>query len=175
MIEDNVTKLTPMEEDPIVDRWLTSLPELSPSADFEDAVMAQVWAPAPHWVQSVQHVAVTLFDRKHVWKWAGGLVASSAVSLAVIMTLAVNYRLQLETAWTSLVDVVAIEFWRAGVAWLGQAVITTAALGELWGVTGTVIAYASIAGIVVTALSAWGLHKVFTSFNSERIALHASR
>ncbi len=180
MIEDNVIKRNPAEEDPIVDRWLTSLAELSPSADFEDAVMARVWAPAPRWVQSVQRVAGTLFDRKHAWKWAGGLAASSAVSLAVIVTLAVNYWVQLETAWASFVDGVAIDVWRAGVAWLGQAVTTTVALGELWGVNGTVITYASIAGIVVTAFSAWGLHRVFTSFNSEsfnseRIALHASR
>ena len=97
------------------------------------------------------------------------------MSLAVIVTLAVNYWVQLETAWASFVDGVAIDVWRAGVAWLGQAVTTTVALGGLWGVNGTVITYASIAGIVVTAFSAWGLHRVFTSFNSERIALHASR
>ncbi len=175
MFEDNVTKLTPAEEDPIVDRWLTSLPELSPSADFEDAVMARVWAPAPHWVQSVQRVAGTLFDRKHAWKWATGLAASSAASVAVIVTLAVNYWVQLETAWASFVDGVAIDLWRAGTAWLGQTVATTVAFGESWGVNGTVVTYASIAGFVVTAFSAWGLHRVFTSFNSERIALHASR
>ena len=175
MIEDNVTMLTPAEEDPIVDRWLASLPELSPSADFEDAVMARVWAPAPHWVQSVQRVAGTLFHRKHAWKWAGGLAASSAVSLAIIVTVTVNYWVQLEAAWASFVDGVAIDVWRAGVAWLGQALATTGALGELWGVDGTVITYGSIAGIVVTAFSAWGLRKVFMSFNSERIALHASR
>ncbi len=175
MFEDNVTKLTPAEEDPIVDRWLASLPELTPSTDFADAVMARVWAPAPRWVQSVQRVTGALFDRKHARKWAGGLAASSAVSLAVIVTLAVNYWVQLETVWASFVDGVAIEVWRAAIAWLGQALATTVALGELWGVNGTVIAYASTAGIVVTVFSAWGLHRVFTSFNSERIALHASR
>ena len=175
MIEDNVTMLTPAEEDPIVDRWLASLPELSPSAGFEDAVMARVWTPAPRWVQAVQRVAGPLFHRKHAWKWAGGLAASSAVSLAAIITLAVNYWVQLEAAWASFVDGVAIDVWRAGVAWLGQALATTGALGELWGVDGTVITYGSIAAIVVTAFSAWGLRTVFMSFNSERIALHASR
>ena len=175
MSEDNVTRLTPAEEDPIIDRWLASLPELTPSTDFEDAVMARVWVPAPSWVQSVRRIAGTLFDRKHAWKWAGGLVASSAVSLAVIVTLTVNYRVQLGTAWASFVDGVAIDVWRTAIAWLGQALATTVALGELLGVNGTVILYASIAGLVVTVFSAWGLHRVFTSFNSERIALHASR
>ena len=175
MSEDNVTRLTPAEEDPIIDRWLASLPELTPSTNFEDAVMARVWVPAPSWVQSVRRIAGTLFDRKHAWKWAGGLVASSAVSLAVTVSLAVNYWVQLETAWASFVDGVAIDVWRTAIAWLGQALATTVALGELWGVNGTVITYASIAGIVVTVFSAWGLHRVFTSFNSERIALHASR
>jgi hypothetical protein len=175
MSEDNVTKLTPAEEDPIIDRWLASLPELTPSTDFENAVMARVWVPAPRWVQSVRRIAGTLFDRKHAWKWAGGLVASSAVSLAVIVTLTVNYRVQLGTAWASFVDGVAIDVWRTAIAWLGQALATTVALGELLGVNSTVILYASIAGLVVTVFSAWGLHRVFTSFNSERIALHASR
>ena len=125
MSEDNVTKLTPAEEDPIIDRWLASLPELTPSTDFEDAVMARVWVPAPRWVQSVRRIAGTLFDRKHAWKWAGGLVASSAVSLAVIVTLTVNYRVQLGTAWASFVDGVAIDVWRTAIAWLGQALATT--------------------------------------------------
>ena len=56
----NVTQLTPAEEDPIVDRWLASLPELSPGGSFEDAVMARVWVPVPHWVQSVQSTTRTL-------------------------------------------------------------------------------------------------------------------
>jgi hypothetical protein len=175
MIEDNVTKLTPAEEDPIVDRWLASLPELSPSAEFENAVMARVWVPAPRWVQSVQTATRAVFHRKRLWMWAGGLAASSAASMAVIVTLMVSHWVQVETAWSTLLGGFVLEAWRASVTLLGQTIATTTAILELWGLTGTVVLFASLAGTAVTVCSAWGLYRLLASFDTERISFHASR
>ena len=175
MTEDNVTQLTPAEEDPIVDRWLASLPELSPNVDFEDAVMARVQVPAPHWVQSVQTAARALFNRKRVWMWAGGFAVSSAASMAVIVTLMVSHWVQVETAWSAFLGGFVLEAWRASVALLGQAVATTIAVREMWGLTGTVVLFALLAGTALTGCSAWGLYRLLNSFDTERISFHASR
>jgi len=175
MTEDNVNRLTPAEEDPIVDRWLASLPELSPSAEFEDAVMARVWAPAPRWVQSVRTATGAVFHRKRLWVWAGGLAASSAASMAVIVTLMISHWVQVETAWSTFVGGFVLEAWRASVALIGQTVATTMAMRDMWGLNGTVVLFASLAGAAVTVFSGWGLYRLLTSFDTERISFHASR
>ena len=171
----NVTQLTPAEEDPIVDRWLTSLPELSPGDGFEDAVMARVWVPVPHWVQSVQNMTRALLDRKRVWVWAGGLAASSAASIAVIVALVVSHWVQIETAWSLLAGSFLLEVWRLGVTLIGQTLATVIAFREVWGLTGTMTLFAGLAGAVVSASSAWGLYRILMGFNAERISFHASR
>ena len=170
----NVTQLTPAEEDPIVDRWLASLPELSPGGSFEDAVMARVWVPVPRWVQSVQSTTRALLNRRRVWMWAGGLAASSAASMAVIVALTVSHWVQIETAWSLLAGSFLLEAWRLGVALIGQTLATAIALQEAWGVTGTMTLFAGLAGVAVSASSAWGLYKILMSFNAERISFHAS-
>ena len=171
----NVTQLTPAEEDPIVDRWLASLPELSPGDGFEDAVMARVWVPVPHWVRSVQSTTRALLNRKRAWVWAGGVAALSAASIAVIVTLMVSHWVQVETAWSLLAGSFLLEAWRLGVALIGQTLATGIALREAWGVTGTMTLFAGLAGVAVSASSTWGLYKVLMSFNAERISFHASR
>lgn len=175
MTDNNVTQLTPAEEDPIVDRWLNSLPELSPGGNFADAVMARVWVPAPSWVQSVQNVTRALLDRKRVWVWAGGLAASSAASIAVMVALVVSHWVQIETAWSLLAGSFLLEVWRLGVTLIGQTLATAIALREVWEVTGTMTLFASLAGALVSASSAWGLYRLLMGFDAERISFHASR
>ena len=174
MTDNNVTQLTPAEEDPIVDRWLNSLPELSPGHGFEDAVMARVWVPVPHWVRSVQSTTRALLDRKRVWMWAGGLAAWSAASIAVIVALMVSHWVQVETAWSLLSGSFLLEVWRLGVALIGQTLATAIALRDVWGLTGTMTLFAGFAGAVVSASSAWGLYRILMGFNAERISFHAS-
>ena len=175
MTDNNVTQLTPTEEDPIVDRWLTSLPELSPGDGFEDAVMARVWVPVPHWVQSVQNMTRALLGRKRVCVWAGGLAASSAASIAVIVALVVSHWVQIETAWSLLSGSFLLEAWRLGVALIGRTVATAIALRDVWGLTGTMTLFAGLAGALVSASSAWGLYRTLMGFNADRISFHASR
>ncbi|MBW2277938.1 MAG: hypothetical protein JRF63_10620 [Deltaproteobacteria bacterium] len=95
--------------------------------------------------------------------------------MAVIVTLMVSHWVQLETAWSTLLGGFVLEAWRASVTLIGQTVATTIAIQELWGLTGTVVLFASLAGTAVTACSAWGLYRLLTSFDTERISFHASR
>ena len=104
MNENPVTQLTPAEEDPIIDRWLASLPEFAPHADFEDAVMSCVYVPVPHWLQMVQSGTKRLFSGNRAWAWAGGLAASSAVSMVVMVSWAITHWVQVETAWSLFVN-----------------------------------------------------------------------
>jgi hypothetical protein len=174
-MQEDVTRLTAAEEDPMVDGWLNSLPELSPGDDFEDRVMARVRVPEPRWVQSLQGATRALFSRRRVWVWTGGLATASAASLAVIISLVVSHWMQVETAWSVMVNGFALDAWRTVVAFVAQSVVTISAIGTAWNVTGSTVLYAALAAAAVTVGSAWGLYRVFTSFNTERIALHASR
>ena len=174
MNEDRVSNITPSEEDPVVDRWLNSLPELVPNPGFEDAVMARVWRPAPSWLQSMQSATRALFSGKRVWMWAGGLAASSAVSMVILVGLAVSHWVQVETAWSVFFDGFVAEAWRVTATVTAQAIASGLAMIEFWGVTSTMLMSASIAGALITVLSAYGLYKIMSN-NTERISYHASR
>ncbi len=107
--------------------------------------------------------------------WAGGLAASSAASIAVIVALTVSHWAQVETAWSLLAGSFLLEAWRLSVALIGQTLATALALREAWGVTGTMTLFAGLAGTAVSASSAWGLYRILMGFNAERISFHASR
>ena len=174
MNENPVTQLTPSEEDPIVDRWLASLPEFAPHAGFDDAVMSRVYVPVPVWLQKVQSGTRQLFSGKRVWAWAGGLAASSAVSMVVLVSWAVSHWVQVETAWSLVVDSYAVDAWRATITLAVKMFGTGLALRDAWGLNSTLLISASIAGVFIPAFSAWGLHRILSN-NTERISFNASR
>ena len=174
MNDESVTHLTAAEEDPVVDRWLASLPALAPSAGFEEAVMARVWAPAPSWLVSMQGATRALFAGRRAWAWAGGLAASSAVSIAIAVTYALSNWIQVETAWSLFASGFAVEAWRAVVTVAAKAAGAGLALSSFWGLNYKVLLFATLAGGLVTAISLWGLYRVL-SIDTERITFDASR
>lgn len=174
MNENPVTQITPAEEDPIVDRWLSSLPEFAPQAGFDDAVMARVFRPVPLWLQTVQTGTRRLFSRKRAWAWAGGLAASSAISMVVLVTWAVSHWVQVETAWSLFVDSYAVDAWRATITLAVKVFGTGLAVRDAWGLNSTLLISAGIAAALITAFSAWGLHRIMSN-NTERISFNASR
>ena len=174
MNEQNVTPLTPAEEDPVIDKWLASLPEFVPGPHFEDAVMARVRVPAPSWVLAVQDATRSLFAGRRAWMWAGGLAASSAVSIAVIVTLLVTRWVQVETAWSLLAGGIMLEAWRAAVTLTARAISTGLAMNVFWGLNYEAFVLAGLAGGLITGASLWGLYRVLR-IDTERISLNASR
>jgi hypothetical protein len=175
MNEDLVTQLTPSEEDPIVDRWLASLPEFAPRAGFDDAVMRRVYVPVPLWLQTVQSGTRRLFKGNRAWAWAGGLAASSAVSMVVLVSWALSHWVQVETAWSLFVNSYAVDAWRATITLAVKVFGTGLAVRDAWGLNGTLLISAGIAAVLITAFSAWGLHRILSSTNTERISFNASR
>jgi hypothetical protein len=174
MNENPVTQLTPAEEDPIVDRWLSSLPEFAPHAGFDDAVMRRVHVPVPLWLQTVQSGTRRLFSGKRAWAWAGGLATSSAVSMAVLISWAVSHWVQVETAWSLFVDRYAVDAWRATITLAVKVFGTGLAVRDAWGLNSTLLISAGITAALITAFSAWGLHRILSN-NTERISFNASR
>ncbi len=174
MNEPNSTSITPAEEDPVVHGWLASLPELAPRLGFEDAVMSRVRVPAPSWVLSVQNATRHVFAGKRVWMWAGGLAATSAVSLAIVVTLTVSYWMQVETAWSLFATGFAVEAWRAVVTVAAKTASTGFALSAFWGFNFKMLTFAGLAGALVTVTSLWGLYRIL-SVETERITFDASR
>ncbi len=174
MHENPVTQLTPAEEDPIVDRWLASLPEFAPQDGFDDAVMCRVYVPAPLWLQAVQSATRRLFSRQRAWAWVGGLAASSAVSMVVLAWWAVSHWVQIETAWSLLAGSYAVDAWRATITLAVKVVAAGLAMREAWGLNSTLLILASVGAALITAFSAWGLQRILSN-NTERISFNASR
>lgn len=174
MNQHSVTPLTPAEEDPVIDKWLALLPEFVPGPHFEDAVMARVRVPAPSWVLAVQGATRALFVGKRAWMWAGGLAASSAVSIAAMVTLFVTHWVQVETAWSLLAGGIMIEAWRAAVALTVRAVSAGFAINAFGGLNYQAFVLAGLAGGLVTGFSLWGLYRMLR-IDTERISLNASR
>ncbi len=174
MNEQSATPLTPAEEDPVIDRWLASLPEFVPSSHFEDAVMARVRVPAPSWVLAVQDATRSWFAGRRAWIWAGGLATSSAVSITVIVTLLVTHWVQVETAWSLLAGGIMLEAWRAAVALTARAVGAGLAMNAFWGLNYNAFVLAGVAGGLISAACLWGLYRVLR-IDTERISLNASR
>ncbi len=174
MNQHSVTPLTPAEEDPVIDRWLASLPEFVPGPHFEHAVMARVRVPAPSWALAVQGATRAWFAGKRAWMWAGGLAASSAVSIAVIVTLLVTHWVQVETAWSLLAGGIMLEAWRAAVTLTARAVGAGLAMSAFWGLNYKAFVLAGLAGGLITGVSLWGFYRVLR-IDTERISLNASR
>ena len=168
------TQITPAEEDPQIDRWLASLPEFAPRAGFEDAVMARVYVPAPRWMQSVQSATRALFAGRRKWMWAGGLTASSAVSIAIIATLAASNWVQVETAWSLFANGWLLDAWRVAITVTAKTLGAGLALAAFWDLNFKMLIFASLAGAAVAAVSLWGLYRVL-SIDTERISFDASR
>lgn len=174
MNQHSVTPLTPAEEDPVIDKWLASLSQFVPGPHFEHAVMARVRVPAPSWVLAVQGATRTWFAGKRAWTWAGGLAASSAVSIAVIVTLLVTHWVQVETAWSLLAGGIMLEAWRTAVTLTARTVGAGLAMNAFWGLDYKAFVLAGLAGGLITGVSLWGLYRVLR-IDTERISLNASR
>ena len=67
----------PLDHDPVLDRYLARLGHYAPAPGFENRVLANVYVPAPRWLQALRERARSLVETKRVWWLAGGFAASS--------------------------------------------------------------------------------------------------
>jgi hypothetical protein len=151
------------EDDPELDKLLAPLPHIAPSPGFADRVLSRVWRPAPPWAQRVTHWAAGAFGAQHRWEWAGALAACSAFGIVVSLTLAVNFRMQIETAWSALVAGVLVEWWRVALQWSVDGIHWAMGTG-VFGWSGPTLVAMALTCACVVVTSAWGLHRTIRAY-----------
>lgn len=82
---NDVTKLTPAEEDPVLHRHLAAVTAYAPRALFDDHVLSRVWRPDPEWIRNVRFAGEELVDTGRVWLWIGAVTVGSLIPLAVLL------------------------------------------------------------------------------------------
>ena len=88
---DDVTRLTPAEEDPLLHRHLADLPSFGPHRLFDDRVLSHVWRPEPEWVENVRRAGRELFATGRGWFLVGGLALGSLLPLMVLVAAGVTF------------------------------------------------------------------------------------
>ena len=171
---DQVTQLTPNEEDPVVHGLLANLELYAPSPGFSDRVMHHVWRPAPTWVQKLSHVFSTAFSRKRVWAVAGGLAATSAVTMVAITVTAINYWVHVETVWSVAMSV-AIQLWQFSVQSTAGFTVTVMRWIAPFAIDLPMIMALSLSSTLILGLSGLGLHRTIRQYRNERVPVHARR
>lgn len=167
-----MTQLTPHEEDPVVHGLLANLEQFSPSPGFSDRVMSQVWRPAPSWVHRVRHTCSTAFSRQRVWVTLGTWAAASAVTLVGVATAAIVYSVQIETAWSVMMNM-AVGLWRISVQTTAGFVVFASRLIEPATLNQSTFVAFVLSTLLVLGLSGLGLQHTIRLYRNERTALHA--
>ena len=111
---NDVTELTPAEEDPLLHRHLMGLPSFGPDRLFDERVLTRVWRPDPEWVGNVRRAGRELFSTGRGWFLVGGLALGSLLPLAVLVAAGTAFDTEigrgigwffsrgLPTAWTAV-------------------------------------------------------------------------
>ena len=118
--------------------------------------MAQVWRPAPSWIQRTQRAAAALFPRRRAWLWAGGLASTSTCSLAIIIALMVTYSVQVETAWSAFTGGLGLPAWRATISGTIGLVSSVLAYSKLITLNTTMLISAGLGTALVMVVSLLG-------------------
>jgi hypothetical protein len=173
-MEDMTKKpLPPAEEDPVIDGYLASLQHYSPSQGFDDRVMAQVFTPAPRWLQSARTRVRSLVESGRVWWLLGGLSGAYAVSLSLIVTLIALNTAGVGSFISSLLSNVGLPAWRA---FLGMAAGITRSAYSVFSTTtvsGQIVLAAAATLTVLFVFNGWMLYRLMQPVQVVRIARNA--
>ena len=161
-------------DDPVLDRYLRSLPRFAPRTGFEDRVLARVRKPLPMRVRRARESVVAWAKPARLW-WATGLAAASSAAWTLGLAGWLSGT-DLQAAGARLATAMGLPAWNAALAWLalGGRLITAWALGayQLFGPQAFAGAGALMA---VPALSAVGLYLVSRQPRRQRVRAYAAR
>lgn len=82
---NDMARLTPAEEDPVLHRHFAALPAYAPNVLFEDHVLSRVWRPEPEWVRNVRFYGRELVDTGRIWLLIGAVTFGSLIPLVVLL------------------------------------------------------------------------------------------
>jgi hypothetical protein len=152
----------PLDEDPVVDRWLTGLGRFSPRQDFEDRTIGRVRVPLPRWARALRDWAHALVSGVTGWTILATFSTATALAWGSMIAAGVRYRGAVREVGLSLSlnqGLDALRSWLTEYVllpagrWLAQAREWLAASGIP--VRGLMIVYAIV--ILVSAIALWRL------------------
>jgi hypothetical protein len=156
---NDVTRLTPAEEDPLLHQYLAQVPAFAPGPSFGNHVLSRVWRPEPEWVRNVRFFARDLVDTGRIWLLIGAVTFGSLIPLAVLLGSGAVFSAELgagidwlfnrgiPAAWTATLDDISVAL---------SPIRTQLAAVPL---SGEVLRIVAVGSIPVFALCAWGLSR----------------
>lgn len=163
-----------LPDDPVLDRYLRSLPRLVPRPGFEDRVMARVRRPLPMRVRRARERVLAFATPGRVW-WASGLAAASSAAWTVTLwSWLSGGRLETAGAWlTTEVGLPALSA-ALDLVTAGSRLVTLWTLGT-YQLLGPPVLAAGVTMMFVPVLAAWGLYLTARTPGGERIRAYAAR
>lgn len=150
----------PLDNDPVLDRQLAQLGHFAPAPGFEDRVLANVFVPAPRWVQALRERGRSLIETKRVWWLAGGFAASSVISVTIVTAIVLTNAAAVQTLVGWFNAQLALPAWRtmlgivSGIAYdlyatLGAVNISTAGFVAL-----------SLSVLAILMFNSWAVYRL---------------
>ncbi|MBI4421096.1 MAG: hypothetical protein HY560_09745 [Gemmatimonadetes bacterium] len=172
-----MTEFDPLQsapDDPILDRYLRSLPRLAPRPGFEDRVLARVRKPLPMRVRRARASLVSWASPARLW-WASGLAAASSAAWTVALGSWLS-GVDPEVATALLVAEVGVPVWSTVLDWiaLGSRMAGGWALGVYQFVGPAVFAGAGALALL-PMLSAMGLYLIARQPRGRKVRAYAAR
>lgn len=164
---DNVTKLTPAEEDPVLHRYLAAMPAYAPRALFEDHVLSRVWRPDPEWVRNVRFAGEELVESGRIWLLIGAVTVGSLIPLAVLLGGGASFATELGAGIDWLFQTGIPAFWTAmssDVSYVASQLETQIATLPF---SGEALWMVGIASLPVLGMCAWGLSRTMRAKRGE--------
>lgn len=156
---NDVTKLSPAEEDPVLHRYLAVLPEFSPGGLFEERVLAGVWRPDPEWMRNVRYALRDSIETGRIWLLVGAVTVGCLIPLAVLVGTGATFASEIGTGSTLLLERGIPAAWTAASEVIGRALSQVETfLGALPVSGGTLRAFA-LGSVPVLLGCAWGLSR----------------
>ncbi len=166
--------LLPADEDPVVDRYLASLREFSPSTGFEDRVMSRVLMPAPRWLQSLKAHGRSLVETRRVWWLLGGFATTSVISVTVVGAFIAANAASVSTFVGWLLRSVGLPVWRAALGIVAGIAYDLYSAFNAPALSGSGLLAVGGASVVLLTISAWSLLRLMQPARGASPALNAT-
>ncbi len=165
----------PLDHDPVLDRYLARLGHYAPAPGFENRVLANVYVPAPRWLQALRERARSLVETKRVWWLAGGFAASSVISITIVTAVVLTNAASVQMLFGLFNSQVALPAWRAmlgivsGIAYdlyslFGAANVSTAAFVAV-----------SLSVLAILVFNSWAVYRLMQPARGIRVQANALR
>lgn len=157
--QNDVTRLTPAEEDPLLHRYLAEVPAFAPGALFEDHVLSRVWRPEPEWVRNVRFYRQELVDTGRIWLLIGAVTFGSLIPLALLLGSGATFATEIGAGIDWLFQRGIPAAWTATLADISAAASPLKTQLAALPLSGEALRAVAVGSIPTLVLCAWGLSR----------------